>query len=156
MSTFGIHFITKLTQVPFKPLSFSVDVKPMLSSACSSSCFGVSSSSFYASSSTISFNFSHPYSLLSTILLHKKEAVSHTPSSLSANAYGVAIRFLIQPVIFIIGFLVEYSLFVDNFRHSFIYTKKRSNQHQHKGNFPYSSLLCSALLCLAFIESVYC
>ena len=36
------------------------------------------------------FNLSRPYSILSSILLYKKEAVSHTHCSLSASASRVA------------------------------------------------------------------
>ena len=87
MSAFGVPGIIKLLQAPFKALSFSVAVKSMLSS---SSVCSVVSSSFLASFSIMSFNLSHPYSILSIILLYNKEAVSCTLCSFSASASLVA------------------------------------------------------------------
>ena len=80
----------------------------------------------------MSFSLSHPCSLLSIILLYNEEAVSRTLCSLSASVsrvaaigaeralYKFAIWFLIQLVIFIIGFLFEYFWFVVN-SSAFIY-----------------------------------
>ena len=112
MSAFGVPGITKLLLAPFKALSFSFAVKLILSSVCSA----VSTSSSSDSFSTMSFNLSRTYSILSIILLYNKEAVLRTLCSLSASASGVAVTgadtalynllivFLIQQVMFIIGF----------------------------------------------------
>ena len=119
------------------------------SSYCSSSSFcycSVASSS--VSFSTMSFNLSHPYPILSIILLYNKETVSPRPWSLSASTsrvaatgtdtafYSLEIVFYIQLVMFIIYRLLE------NFEE--FYGQKIS-----KENFPRSLLLFC--LCLQFL-----
>ena len=96
------------------------------------------------------------------ILLYNKETVLRTLWNFSAGAYGVAatvantalykcaIWFLIQLDMFIIGLLLEYFWFLDNFV-TFIYLCKptpRELVYKSEENFPYSLLLCSVLPCI--------
>ena len=67
---------------------------PVIAGPCHCSSSSLTTAGFFSFSAsfyTLSFNFSCPYPIFSTILLYNKEAVSRTLFSLSASASRVAV-----------------------------------------------------------------
>ena len=128
-------------------------------SYCSSSSFCCSLASSSAVYSIMSSILSHPYPILSIILLYNKEAVSRTLYSLSASESLVAATVAdtalhsFEIVFLKLYFSKMYSyllyLFLEIFWKNVIRTKKMS-----KGNFPYSVFYAGVLLLYWLFEQI--